>query len=270
MAIATAPGGDSGFIFTVFQVMPSNFGVAPPPNVIISPYRLPSEFLPVIFQKFGNRDIRILGSNVDAQAAAACPGQTGRPCDAADVQLSWVSPKGASCAGSFKVLNARPNMMGQWFSIVAGIWGPADDLARYLPMLEQIGASFSINDRYARNYIQQGLARLRELQERTQRSIQGLNDARAQNQKDWEARQAIKDNTDSKWDDYRRGNSFWISEMEGGKAYKTDPWGTEDTQTGDRFEGAPHNYVNFEGQNPRHPSENMREVSSYELQRMMK
>jgi hypothetical protein len=96
-----------------------------------------------------------------------------------------------------------------------------------------------------------------------------LNDQRAQNQADWEARQARKDNMDSKWDDYRRGNSFWISEMEGGKVYKTDPWGTQDTQTGDRVEGAPYDYVHFEGQNPRHPSENMREVSSYELQKYL-
>jgi hypothetical protein len=57
--------------------------------------------------------------------------------------------------------------------------------------------------------------------------------------------------------------------LEGGKVYQTDPWGTQDRTTGDRIEGAPYDYIHFEGQNPRYPSENMREVSSYELQQMM-
>jgi len=34
-----------------------------------------------------------------------------------------------------------------------------------------------------------------------------------------------------------------------GITYKTDTW-DQDTQTGDRFEGAPNTYVHFEGQNP--------------------
>ena len=50
--------------------------------------------------------------------------------------------------------------------------------------------------------------------------------------------------------------------------YQTDPWGTRDTSTGARYEGAPNNYIHFEGQNPGHPSEHMREISSYELQQM--
>jgi hypothetical protein len=73
---------------------------------------------------------------------------------------------------------------------------------------------------------------------------------------------------DSKWDDYRRGNSYWVSELEGGKVYQTDSGGTQDTGTGQYYEGKPYNWVNFEGQNPRHPSETMREVTSDELKKM--
>jgi hypothetical protein len=47
--------------------------------------------------------------------------------------------------------------------------------------------------------------------------------------------------------------------------YATDPWGTEDTQTQQRLEGAPYDYINFTGQNPNYPSEQMREVTSYDL-----
>jgi hypothetical protein len=267
--IAVSPGGTAGFLFTLFEVMPSNYGVPVGPNVIISPYMRPSGLIVAAFGKFGNRNMQVQSATPDMQTAAACPARAGRACDVEDVVLTWVSPEGNSCLGSFKVINGRPSMIGHWFSIVGGVWGPPQDLARYLPMLEQIAASFSINDRYARNYIQQGVARLREQQRRTQQAMKSLNDARADNQAAWEARQARKDAQEAKWDDYRRGNTYWISEMEGGKVYKTDPWGTQDTVTGNRYEGAPHDYVHFEGQNPRHPSETMREVSSYELQQMM-
>jgi len=268
-AIAVAPGGGAGFIFTTFEVLPPrNYGVPVAPNVILSAYSPPAHFINKIFEKFGNHDIRVLHADPDVQTAAQCLQQIGRRCEAADIQISWVSPKGASCLGSFKVMNALPSIMGQWFSIVAGIWGPANDLARYQPMLEQVAASFSINDRYAKGYIEQDLAHLRQLQEQTRQSMQSLYQAIDDNQAAWERRQAIKDNSQSKWDDYRRGNSYWISDLEGGKVYETDPWGTRDTTTRDRFEGAPYDYIHFEGENPRHPSENMREISSYELQHM--
>ena len=64
------------------------------------------------------------------------------------------------------------------------------------------------------------------------------------------------------------GNSYWISDLEGGKICATDPWGTEDTRTGARIEGVPYNYIHFEGQNPVHSSETMRELSSHEVQQL--
>jgi hypothetical protein len=267
-AIAGLPGAGLGFIFTSFTVMPSNYGVVPPPDVLISPYRSPSAFVHTIFEKFGNRDIRVMNSNPDTATMNGCPAQIRNRCEAADITLSWVSPKGVSCLGGFKVVNGAPNVMGQWFSIVAGMWGPSNDFSRYLPMLERINQSFAINGQYSGQYIQNGLANLRRLQQQTQQSMQSLSNAVTQNQKDWEARQAIRDNSNSKWDDYMRGNSYWISEMEGGKIYRTDSSGIQDTQTGNRLEGAPYNYVHFEGENPSHPSENMRELSSYEVEHM--
>ena len=129
-----------------------------------------------------------------------------------------------------------------------------------------MAASFGINDQYARGYIQAGLANLRRLQEQTAAEIRSLNQTREDNQKAWEERQERKDYMDSKWDDYRRGQSYWVSDLEGGKVYATDNWGTKDTATGDYYEGRGYNWTNFEGQNPRYPSENMRGVSSWELE----
>jgi hypothetical protein len=266
--LAGAPQGRAGFVFTVFSVMPQNYGVMPPPGVIIAPYRPPQLFIHDIFAQFRNRQTRVLGMQADASTAAMCPAQIGRQCEVADLQLSWVSPEGVPCLGGFKVLNAQPNLAGHWFSIVSGIWGPADDLARYLPALTRVAGSFSINDAYAKRYIEQGLAHLREMQAQTRQAIQGLYGAIEQNQRDYEARSASKDASGAKWDDYARGNSYWVSDLEGGKVYQTDPWGTKDTSTGTRYDGSPTSYIHFDGQNPVHQSEHMREISSYELQQM--
>jgi hypothetical protein len=266
--VAGAPQGRSGFVFTAFSVMPQNYGVATQPGVIIAPYRPPATFIYDIFAQFKNRQTRVLATQPDAQTAAQCPAQIGRACDVADVQVSWVSPEGVPCLGGFKLLNAHPNLVGHWFSIVAGVWGPADDLTRHLPLLERTAASFSINDAYAKRYIAQGLAHLRQMQARTRQAIQELYGAIEQNQRDYESRSATKEASDAKWDDYARGNSYWVSDLEGGKVYQTDPWGTRDTDSGTRYDGPPHNYIHFEGQNPAHPSEHMREISSYDLKKM--
>jgi hypothetical protein len=266
--LASAPGGRAGFIFSVFNVLPGHVGVAPPPGVLVSPYRGPPDFLPVIFSAFRDREVRVLGATPDPQLASQCPARIGRTCEAADVHASWTSPQGAHCTGSFKLLDARPNLAGQWFSIVAGTWGPSEDLARHLPVLEQIAGSFRIADAYAKGYVQNGLTHLRELQRKTQTAMQGLYDAIGQNQSDYESRVARKEASDARRDDYARGNTYWISDLEGGKVYATDPWGTKDTRTGDRYEGAPADYVHFEGQNPVYRSEQMREVSSCELKQL--
>lgn len=266
--LAAAPQGRSGFVFTVFTVMPQAYGVVPPPGVLIAPYRPPHAIIHDIFAQFRNRNTRVIAAQPDSQSAAQCVGQIGGQCEVADLQVSWVSPEGTPCMGGFKVLNAQPNLAGHWFTIIAGIWGPADDLGRHLPLLSRVATSFSINDAYAKRYIEQGLAHLREMEARTRQAIQGLYGAIEQNQRDYETRSASKDASNAKWDDYARGNSYWVSDLEGGKVYQTDPWGTRDTSTGTRYEGAPNNYIHFEGQNPAHPSEHMREISSYELQQM--
>jgi hypothetical protein len=267
--VATEPGGASGFMFTTFQVLTRPVGVAPSPGVLVSPHHPPAEFMPVLFQKFGNRDIRILQTAADERTAADCPRYLRRACDAADVTLSWTSPKGAACTGSFKVLNATPGPSGQWFSIVAGIWGPSGSLSSMLPTLGRIAGSFTINDQYARGYIQQGVERLRAAQAKTRSAVQGLYQSIEENQADFERRSAAKAASDARGDDYRRGNSYWVSELEGGKVYATDPWGTKDLTTGDRFDGSAYGYIHFEGENPRHPSEAMRELSSDEVKQLL-
>jgi hypothetical protein len=261
--------GGMGFIFTSFSGNPMLPQASVAQGIIGTRYLPPAQALGFVFSAFRNQRFRIQSAQPDAATMRECVAQSGRTCDAQDFVVSYVSPEGTPCVGAFKMVNAPPSpVTGMWFCIVAGIWGPEREFYRYFPLLEQIGSSFAINDQYARRYIQAGLENLRRLQQKTQAAMQDLNQTRAQNQQDWEARQERKEYMDSKWDDYRRGNSYWVSELEGGKVYQTDSGGTQDNVTGQYYEGKPYNWVNFEGQNPRHPSETMREVTSYELKKM--
>ena len=267
--ITAARDGGMGFIFTAFSGNPLVPQATIAQGIIPTRYLPPAQTLGYVFNAFRNRQFRIHTATPDQATMRECYARLGGPCDAQDFQVSYTSPEGTSCVGAFKVINGNPSAItGIWNTIVAGIWGPERDFARYFPMLEQIAGSFAINDQYARRYIQNGLENLRRLQQKTQAAMQDLNNMREQNQKDWEAKQERKAYMDAGWDDYRRGNSYWVSDLEGGKVYATDSGGTQDTVTGQYYEGKPYNWVNFEGQNPRHPSETMREINSYELKKL--
>lgn len=264
--VTGAPDGGMGFIFTSISGNPMLPNASIAQGVIGAPYQPPPRALQTILQAFGHRNIKVLSAAPDRATMQECLTAIRQQCDAQDIVARWSSAQGAECLGALQLINAQPSITGLWFVIISGVWGPESDFHRYLPLLEQVGESFSINDQYARRYIQSGLANLRRLQQQTAAAVQDLNRAREQNQADWEARQERKDYIESKWDDYRRGNSYWVSELEGGKIYRTDSGGTLDTATGAYYEGKPYNWVNFEGQNPRHPSENMRELSSWEVE----
>lgn len=264
--VTGAPDGAMGFIFTSISGNPMVPNASIAQGVLGVPYQTPPQALALILRAFGHRGIQILGAAPDHATVQECRMALGRNCDAQDIVARWTSSGGAECLGAIKMINTPPSPMGLWFTIMSGIWGPEKEFPRYYPLLAEVGQSFAINDQYARRYIASGLENLRRLQQQTAAAMQDLNRAREQNQAAWEARQARKDYMDSKWDDYRRGNSYWVSELEGGKIYRTDSGGTRDTVTGDYYEGRGYNWVNFEGQNPRHPSETMREVSSYEVE----
>lgn len=267
--ITSADNGSQGFAFLVFSGNPILRGTTVAQGVIAQPYMAPNQAIQVILAGFGHRNIKITKSQPDPTASQEFFQQVGRRSDAQDMMVTWTSAKGASCLGFFKVINAAPSPTGLWFCMLAGTWGPKHDFYRYYPMLEQVASSFSINDQYARRYIQEGLKRARELHDKTIAMMRDNAKGREQQQAEWEARQKHKDFIESKWDDYRRGNSYWVSDLENGKVYQTDSYGIRDKGTTNYYEGSGYNYTNFEGRNPHHPSETMREVTRQEMEQIL-
>ena len=265
--ITGARGGGPGFLFTSLEGNPTLPGAPVARGIIGRRYLSPPQTLAWVLEAFGHRNVRIESSRPDASAAQELMARIRRRGDAQEVTVHWTSAGGMPCVGVFKVINALPSATGLWFTILAGVWAPKKDAHLYMPALEEVAASFSIHDEYAQRYIRAGLERLRALEKQTAAAMRDLSQARDQNQRDWEERQKRKEFSDSQWDDYRRGHSYWVSDLEGGKVYAADSWGVRDTATGDYYEGRGYNWVNFQGENPRYP-ESMREIGGYELERM--
>lgn len=267
--ITSAADGSIGFAFLAFSGNPILQGASIAQGIIAQPYMSPAETLPIILSGFGHANITVQNSQADPQANQEFFVQVGRPSDAQDIKARWISNQGAACQGFFKVINAQPSPTGLWFCLLAGIWGPEQEFYRYYPLLENVASSFSINDQFARKYIQDGLRRARELHDQTIAAMQANSSELEKQQIDWEARQQQKDFVDSDWDDYWRGNGYWVSDMENGKVYQTDNSGIKDTGLGDYYEGGNFNLTNFDGRNPRHPSETMQPINHKEMEQIL-
>jgi tetratricopeptide (TPR) repeat protein len=267
--LTSAGDGGQGFAFLSFEGNPIVKGASVLQGVIATKYMQPAQTLKTILAGFGHKNIVVKTSQPDPATNQTFLQQIRRQCDTQDIMASWTSSQGAQCLGFFKIINAAPSATGLWFSILAGIWGPEKDFYLYYPMLEKVAGSFAINDAFAKQYIQAGLKRAKEMHDKTMAMMRDNANQREQQQKDWEARQKSKDMMESKWDDYRRGKTYWVSDMENGKIYEGDTYGLKDKDTGNYYEGGAFKYTQFDGQNPRHPSETMQQVTQPELEKLM-
>lgn len=80
----------------------------------------------------------------------------------------------------------------------------------------------------------------------------------------YDERQRSMDYIDYQRTKYIRGESDWVSSMEGGTIYRSDRWGTKNTASGEYYEGQPYNYFNYTGKNPKY-NEQMQEINNRQL-----
>lgn len=133
------------------------------------------------------------------------------------------------------------------------VGAPEDQFDALVPTFAALMASYKINDAFAMRYIAEGMARLKEMERQTAAMFaRNRQEISAMMQAAYDERQRSQDWIDYQRSNYILGRTDWISSMEGGAVYHTDSWGTQNTFTGERWDGSPFNYVNFEGQNPKY------------------
>ena len=143
--------------------------------------------------------------------------------------------------------------------------GPEDGFDLFLHNFIAMLASYRIDDAWARSYVARGRERLETMQRETSLMVaRNASEVRETMQQAYEERQASLDYIDYQRTNYIRGQSDWISEVEGGAIYRSDSWGAENKVTGEFREGRPYDYVHFTGKNPKY-REQMTAVDSRAL-----
>ncbi len=198
-------------------------------------------------------DIRLLEvtpcQEVNAQLAEGYDG----PAKAEEFVYTFTNAQGLPSKGyTFGIsFGSRLNLKWQLWHMT--VTGPADRFDAFIPNYADMLRSYAINDEFARRYIAAGLARVREMERQTSALVaRNAQEIRSMMNAAFQERNRSSDYIDYQRTSYIRGTSDWISDVEGGTVYHSDSWGTTNTATGEYYEGAPYNYVNFEGRNPKY------------------
>lgn len=265
---ARDPASGASFMVATVEVMSPRMGVRLP-NVPVSDFLEPAEAWPFL--------TRTLISNVRYVEANALP-----DVDASLAQVYTIGPvrtaalvytfDGKDGAGKGFTLGASlgTRLQTNWKFWHMTLTTPAGEFDRLLPTLAAMAGSFTIDDRFARSYVAAGLARLRQLEAQTRAVVaQNARDIHDMMQQAYDERQRSQDYIDYQRTGFIRGETDWISNVEGGTVYHSDAWGTQNTYTGESWEGAPFDSAHFDGTSPKH-DESLVAVDSRELYERMR
>lgn len=262
--VASNPSGPGSFMVCSTEILSPNLGVQLP-NVPVSPYLVPHKALQFLAESQGlASDMQFDVTPRADLARLIATVYTAGPVNVEEFVYTYrshsVPCKGYSFGVSF---GSRIGAGWRFWHISAGM--PARDFDAFLPTIQKMVQTYRIDDKYAMNYIAEGTRKLRQMVKETADLVaRNSRDIHAMMQAAYDERQRSQDYIDYQRTNYIRGQSDWVSGMEGGSVYHTDNWGTRNTATGETLEGKPFDYINFTGANPRY-NEQMTPVNSREL-----
>lgn len=238
-----------------------NFDSSRIPGVIHSPYLHPVDALIVAMRATGSRNHKVLDRASDPRRAREASAFLKQAMEVETATISFDSKSGVRCRGYYDVMASSPMLSGQWGINITGVWAPEKELPGYLPSLARMAGSYRLDERFAKEYVQQGMENVRRMaRENSERMARNAREMRESSMAAYQERQRSQEYIDYKRTGYIRGEQEWVSEAEGGALYKSDHWGL--SREGERkIEGQDFNYYNYKGQNPRY-NETMTPVDS--------
>lgn len=263
--IASDPAGSPSFMVTSADVITPNLGVRVP-GVPISPYLPPDQAWRFLSGAQGlASNMKFLEVNPRPQIAAhVAQVYTAGPVQVADFLYHCDTREGPT-KGYTLGISFGSRLDSNWNFRHITVAAPRDRFEDYAPLFGAMLGSYALDEGWVRNYVKQGMERLRRMEAETARKVAGnARDVREMMQAAYDERQKSQDYLDYKRTQTIRGEQDWISSIEGGTVYHTDRWGTRNTTTGETWEGQPYDYVRFTGRNPKH-NEDMTPIDSREL-----
>ena len=250
-ALCASPDGDRGFIFTLIDFVGQSqipyFSSSQIPGNLRYPYMPPIEALIVAMKHYGSTGQQVLERYPNSALAQQATAALHRRADAESALIASMSKNGVPCIGYYEVLGLHPNYAGQWGIIPMGIWAPKSEFARLLPTLIQMAESYEINQRWASEYVRQGMANLKALMQKTASMMSRYaEEMRQSSLAAHQNRMKSSDFISYKFSTYMRGEQEWVTGLEGGKIYSSDHWGLS---SGGKMliEGPPFNYYHYQG-----------------------
>jgi hypothetical protein len=263
--VAADPAGSPSFIVAKTEVLDPRLGVRPP-NTPVAPYQPPRQALAMLATAAGiasNFNFLWVNPRPDVDAVFRQRPNSG-PVTTEEFLYTFDAKGTPGKAYSFGIsFGSQSGTVWTLWHMTVG--APADKFDALVPAFVTMLQSYRIDEAFARAYVQRGMENLRRLQQETARiTARNAEEIHAMMQAAYDERQRSQDYIDYQRTNYIRGEQDWISDMEGGAVYHTDSWGTKNTATGEYWEGAPYDYVNFTGGNPKY-DEQMVPVDSREL-----
>ena len=249
-ALCASPDGDIGYIFSFIDFVGQSkipyFDNSSVPG-IRSNYMPPANALIAASRHLGSINHRVIERHPNPSWASRATTFLKRKADAEIVLVSFTSKNGTPCVGYFDVVSLHPNNTGQWGIIPMGFWAPQSQFTQYLPSLIKIAKSYRLNQKWASEYVRQGMANLQVLMKKTSSMMSRYaEEMRQASLAGHRNRMKSSDFTSYKFSTYMRGEQEWVTGLEGGKIYSSDHWGLS---SGGKtiVEGPPFNYYNYDG-----------------------
>lgn len=263
--IASDRAGTPSFMVASADVLTPAMGVRVP-GVPISPYLPPDQAWRFLTGAQGlASNMRFIEVNPRPEIAAQIAQvYTAGPVQVADFLYTCDTREGASKGYTLGV-SFGSRIGSNWIFRHITVVAPRDRFEQHAPLFAALLKSYAMDEGWVKNYVRQGMERLRQMERDTARKVaSNARDIHQMMQAAYDERQKSQDYLDYQRTQSIRGEQDWISAMEGGTVYHTDNWGTRNTATGETWEGQPYDYVRFGGRNPKH-NEDMTPIDSREL-----
>ncbi|OGL49432.1 MAG: hypothetical protein A2161_05250 [Candidatus Schekmanbacteria bacterium RBG_13_48_7] len=262
---AISPDKQSSFIAGTISIMSPTMGVKVP-GYLISPYLNPHNAFQFITSSQGlASDMLFVEVNQETEIARQISKVYTAGAVTVENFIYTCQTKNGKTKGYTIGFSFGTRLNTNWSFQHLTVTAPEDKFDSFAETFAYMIQSYTINEAWAKNYVAQGLSRLRQLQQQTSRMVaRNALEIHEMMQAAYDERQKSQDYIDYQRTNFIRDEQDWISNMEGGTVYHTDNWGTQNTTTGEYWEGQPFDSIHFQGDNPKH-NEQMIPIDSRKL-----
>jgi hypothetical protein len=246
-----------GYSSTMYTIFVPGKALVQTPEMLLSPYLPPARALGFLMDKTKlSQDVRILSAASILDLDPDYANKAWKPTLAAGAQVDnrllvaefTNANTGATCRGLFSVTSTSWPLGTAWTCSIDGSWAPAGEYDKWTPVYARMAGTVQQNSQWLQQKTSDQAAESARLNKNLRNSISELSKSYDRYNQSWWDSQKSRDYTSWAWSQTTLGQGSWVSEREGAAVVRSDTWGLENTQTGQKTSAW--NHTTFTGQNP--------------------